>query len=102
MNTTDDHDVGFVIFMLWSESLIALGLALAIVIYQLYLWLRVGQWTPISLVRPLAFLEIDWAISPTDWRGFHRILDAIPLSLFVFLWGLPSAAFLLRYYRARR
>jgi len=78
------------------------GLAafLSLVAVQLYRWLRAGEWTHIGISDGLAALigwfgvrETDagrlaelarWLDAPTDWLGWHRVLDALPASLLLF------------------
>ncbi len=56
--------------------------------YQVMQWLRHGTWEPISVVTVLAWCGSDWARFPTEWIGIHKMLAALPLSLFFFVTGL--------------
>src|SRR3970040_483024 len=98
---TKSADVDFVLFMLWLEFATASLLVLGVIAFQLYAWLRTGAWEPISVVTLLAFVGLEWAISPNDWLGVHRILNFIPLSLTFFVLALPSGMFLFLFYRER-
>ncbi len=56
--------------------------------WQIYSYLRLGEWPSLSIITALLWLNVDWARSPNDWAGVHKILDAIPLSLTAFLAGI--------------
>ena len=32
------------------------------------------------MINALQYLDVRWAIHPTDWYGFYSILDWLPLS----------------------
>ncbi len=66
--------------VLTIASLVLTG-ALAVLVYQLYGWLRLGVWQPISVVTGLLWLKVSWAQSPSDWIGLHELLAWCPLSL---------------------
>ena len=63
---------------------------------QVYAWLATGTWQPASLLLPLAMLAkwlpdpamVQWIERPDTWIGLHKVLDFIPLSLFLMLVGL--------------
>ncbi len=70
-----------------------------VVAHQAYRWLRDGQWTPIGVSDGLrsAFAVIGagehgrlahfvhWLAEPTDWLGWHRVLEVTPVSVALFL-----------------
>jgi hypothetical protein len=62
--------------------------AIAIVGWQVYTYLKVGAWQSLSVITALLWLHIDWARSPHDWMGVHKVLNGIPLSLTAFLMGI--------------
>jgi hypothetical protein len=102
MKLNRDSDVGLVLFFLRYESLMCLLIVTGILGYQSYVWLRTGQWVPISIVSLLGYLGFEWAVAPDDWLGVHRVLGSIPLSLAVFLFTLPSIVLLVLYHREQR
>lgn len=59
-----------------------------VVIYQAYIYLKNGLWHPISSIDALVLLEVEWAISPSDWFGIWKILNQIPLSILVIIFSL--------------
>jgi len=62
--------------------------ALFIFGYQLFQWLRHGDWKSISVITGLRWLESSWAVYPREWLGVHKLLDFIPLSIALILLGL--------------
>jgi hypothetical protein len=67
---------------------------------QLYRWFREGEWTHIGITDglrgmlssccvsdgstgPLA-LFVRWLDAPTDWLGWHKLLEVIPASIGLF------------------
>jgi len=79
---SDPVVIGFLVLV--GSIVIALG----ILVWQAYTYLRFGHWLPLSIVTALQWIDIEWAASPSDWIGFHKFLDATPLSLAIFLTGL--------------
>jgi hypothetical protein len=75
--------------------LMAFPAAGGVFIYQCYLWLRFGEWSPISVIGGIHVLketkgvDLTWLLKPlADWQGILKILDSIPASLFLFFAGL--------------
>ena len=62
--------------------------AFGIVGWQVYAYLKLGAWQALSVVTALVWLNVDWARSPHDWVGVHKLLDGMPLSLTAFLAGI--------------
>jgi hypothetical protein len=56
--------------------------------WQAYGYLRHGVWQPISTIDALRYMNMKWAISPTDWLGLYRFLDWMPLSLLSLITGV--------------
>ncbi|MGQ3211105.1 hypothetical protein [Shinella sp.] len=54
------------------------------IVYQLYSFLRDGEWVSVSIVKVLTKLPFDrvgdWALAPGSWTGLHRALDFLPYS----------------------
>lgn len=77
-----------------------LGAFLCLIAAQLYRWLRAGEWTSIGIAGGLRALlawggvmDTDagrlaelarWLDAPTDWLGWHKVLDTLPASLLLF------------------
>ena len=59
-----------------------------ILVWQIYSYLRFGEWPSLSVITALLWLNVDWARSPRDWAGVHKALEAIPLSLTAFVAGM--------------
>jgi hypothetical protein len=58
--------------------------------YQIYLWLRWGDWASYSLLSPLSYFEYlqPWVYYPSEWVGINKILEKTPLSLFLIILGI--------------
>lgn len=71
-------------------AILVLGVfaAIGILGWQIYGYLRQGEWPALSVIAALQWLNIEWARSPRDWLGLHNLLDAMPLSLVVFFSGV--------------
>ena len=80
--TTEKSDSVVVIF-LWG----ILG-AIGTFGWQLYTYLKAGAWHSLSIITAMRWFGIEWALTPSDWFGIYKILDAFPLSLFYFVLGL--------------
>ena len=63
-------------------------------VYQIYEWLRYGEWVPMSILWLLNFHEglQSWVYYPTEWVGVHTALGWVPLSLTLFLLGIVILA----------
>ncbi len=68
--------------------LLGLFAAIGILGWQVYCYLRYGEWPALSMIALLQWLNIGWASSPRDWVGLRNLLDAIPLSMFALLSGV--------------
>ncbi len=67
-----------------------------VLIWQIYSYLRIDVWSSVSPVDVLRWAGVSWAVFPTDWLGLYRVMDWMPLSLFVPAVGILFA-FLLRF-----
>lgn len=47
--------------------------------FQVFFWLKMGEWPPISLADAFAFA--GWEIPQTSWRGLQQLLNWLPLSM---------------------
>lgn len=62
--------------------------------FQVYTYLRSGEWIPISvvdLVRLLGVSPEGWWYYPTDWTGLYAVLDFLPLGAAVLIVGCVGA-----------
>ena len=66
-------------------------LPLPILGWQAYYYLRHGIWQPLSFIDALRYVNMKWAISPSDWIGLYHFLDWIPLSLLLLITGVSLA-----------
>ena len=55
--------------------------ALGIVLWQIYIFLKSGQWLSLSVISALNWCQVEWAIVPTEWFGLYKVLNWLPLSL---------------------
>jgi hypothetical protein len=62
--------------------------------WQVFMWLKSSAWTDLSVVHGLQWLEVSWAMNPTDWLGVHEVLNDFPLAIALPLlgWALGWAA----------
>lgn len=74
--STDNDDL-----MKFIAALSLLIGGLCVVGWQVYEYMRYNIWNPISVVTALEWMNIKWALNPTDWVGLFNILKIIPLSL---------------------
>ncbi len=60
--------------------------------YQVYLYLKHGEWTALSVIDGLLYLLREnppiWLLYPHDWVGVHKLLDKTPLALGLFILGI--------------
>jgi hypothetical protein len=47
--------------------------------WQIWKWLQSDVWTDVTVISVLRWLDVPWALSPTDWVDFHEGLKRIPL-----------------------
>ncbi len=67
------------IFFLFLMGLFITGPA--ILIWQMYKYLRFGSWSALSVIDAIKWCNVQWAASPRDWIGLHQILEWMPLSV---------------------
>ena len=70
--------------------ILALGVlaAIGIVGWQIYSYLKFSEWHSLSVISALRWCDIEWARSPSNWVGVHKILNEFPLSLASFVIGM--------------
>lgn len=68
--------------------LVSIFAAIGILGWQVYSYLRYGEWSALSAIVVLRWLNVGWAHSPRDWVGLHDLLDAIPLSMIALAAGV--------------
>lgn len=64
---------------------------LSILGWQVYGYLRLEVWEPISVIDALRYANMKWATLPTDWIGLYRVVGWVPLSLFLPITGVVLA-----------
>lgn len=73
---------------------------LVLVSVQVYRWLRDGEWTHIGITDALRAVLVNccandagtgltatfvrWLDTPTDWLGWHKVLEVVPASIGLF------------------
>ncbi|MEA3486130.1 MAG: hypothetical protein U9R20_00520 [Thermodesulfobacteriota bacterium] len=70
-----------------------------IIFWQLFIWLKHGEWRNISLLKVVLYIGIDpivsWLKNPQSWFGVHKIIYwffiSFPLSLFLIITGFMLA-----------
>ena len=56
--------------------------------WHMYEGLRYNVWMPMSMMVVLGWMNVSWALNPTDWLGLHNILIKTPLCAAMFVFGL--------------
>ena len=62
-----------------------------ILLWQVYGYLRQEVWQPVSTIDALRYVNMKWAIAPTDWLGLYRVLEWMPLALLLPITGVVLA-----------
>jgi hypothetical protein len=73
---------------------------LCLISVQLYRWFRDGEWTHIGITDALRAVLVNccvndtstgvmasfvhWLDAPTDWLGWHKVLEVVPASIGLF------------------
>jgi hypothetical protein len=73
---------------------------LCLISVQLYRWFRDGEWTHIGITDGLRAVVVNccvkesstglgatlvhWLDTPTDWLGWHKVLEVVPASIGLF------------------
>ena len=52
-----------------------------IVGWQIFHYLKDGDWQPLSVITAMGWAGLEWAFSPTSWLGLYKVLDWMPLSI---------------------
>lgn len=63
---------------------------LGLIAVQVIKYLKIGQWESYSILSAIAWLRGDsenWIRAPSDWVGFHRVCEYIPLSFTLIVAG---------------
>lgn len=70
-----------------------LVLCLAIVGFQIYLWLKNGFWVELPFIRILEyapnFRNLTWIYQPSSWLGVHKVIS------YILNMGVAAVTFLL-------
>lgn len=56
-------------------------------VWQVYYYLRFNVWISVSVITALEWMKIGWAMSPSDWFGLFNVLNYIPLSISMVVFG---------------
>jgi hypothetical protein len=65
----------------WAISAISLMLGIAIVCWQVFGYLWVGEWRAISVVDFMQTSGNVWALRPARWHMLHQFLNVMPVSV---------------------
>lgn len=68
---------GFAVLSIAGLYLIGAGIFL----FQIYSYLKKGEWLSISVIDGIKEFGSTWAANPTDWQGIWNIFNSFPLSL---------------------
>jgi|GEM_PF-4733309 hypothetical protein len=84
-----NNDFAFLMFELIA-GIVGFGFlgGIGVLVYQIYWYLRIGEWYSFSVITGLRWLNVQWAFYPTEWIGIYKILDEFPLCLGMFICGL--------------
>lgn len=75
-------------FLRWVVLLLILSGIISLVGimgWQGYTYLQFGDWTPVSIIDGLQYLEFEWATTPDNWLGLHNILGWFHLGIGILL-----------------
>ncbi len=67
---------------------------IGVISYQVYVWLKFEHWVGLSVRDGLGYLVTPetptyrWIVNPDSWLGLYRLLDLIPLSLYLVVLGI--------------
>jgi hypothetical protein len=70
--------------------LTSLFLTLGIVVWQIYNYIELGVWHPLSVLTVLRWEQIKWSFFQNAWIDLYKILDILPLSVFTLLIGIMA------------
>jgi hypothetical protein len=70
--------------------LTSLFLTLGIVVWQIYNYIELGVWHPLSVLTVLRGEQIKWSFFQNAWIDLYKILDILPLSVFTLLIGIMA------------
>ncbi len=68
-----------------------MGAGMLVVLYQIFYYLKEGDWLTISVIDALIYVQKDpwpWLLYPGDWVGFHNLLQKTPLSVGLAVLGI--------------
>ncbi len=77
-----------VAIFVWGGLLGGLG----IIGWQVYSYLRSGEWIGVSIITGLQNIDMEWAHNPGSWVGLYQVLDLINLGVAVWISGLILGA----------
>lgn len=84
------RDLAWAIF---SIAALLVMTAIALLGWQVYDYIKFGDWTSISVVSSLKWANIpgasDWAVHPSHWIGLHKILTHTLASAMLIAIGIP-------------
>ena len=93
-NNTIDFIWGTILIVVFAGSLIG---GPALLFYQIFRYLKDGEWISYSFLNGLEFLggSIEqWVLHPADWVGLHTLFGKLPLSLSIVIVGFIISAML--------
>ena len=77
--------------LVFPLAILGVVVAFGIVAWQIYIYLRTGNWHSLSVISALQWCGVEWAFFPRDWAGVHTVLSIFPLSLASALGGVVPA-----------
>lgn len=60
--------------------------------YQVFMYLKTGEWTEISVITMMAIFGSQWAAYPESWLGLYEVLDWFNAGVVIPLFIMPIAA----------
>jgi len=59
----------------------------SILVYQVYMYLKGGDWLSFSIISMLNYFGSGWSSNPSNWIGLWKALDKVPLTIFSVVLG---------------
>jgi hypothetical protein len=92
VNQVNQVEVFFIIAISGVAWILCLS-GIGVFLFQVYHYLKDGFWIPKNIMIALDLIGIDWAKNPETWFGLYKILSSVPLSVFLFVFGVLTFIF---------
>lgn len=83
----EPFDLSAIIFYIPVAGFIS---SIGLILWQIFIYLRLGEWQPYTVITAMRYFNIEWASNPQSWFGIYKILNNFSLSAALFLTGIAS------------